>query len=311
MKSHLAEYFSTVRRNKGIGLAQLAKMIGYKNVSKGSRRIDQFERWSVIHEDLLRKLAAALDIDNQTVARLIEQDRQRYVREWNEWVNTPIRPTIVLGHIGGIGWTEPLPEGITREAAEEYTATVAKEKNKPILLVMSRRLSIQFDRNGNRTSVNETKPGEVNVPYLVFGRRKAIFNFGTGKMQVLNEPQKPGPEKVVTDFGGVQVRSNFEVVEEEPGQVTFSVEGLVFEPSDTETDAPNILVGLRMVMEAHEDAVVDEDKITELRDRLNVDEIAKVWSCSTDPFKKIPAMLGEIEDQLLARGIIQGPKQYQ
>jgi hypothetical protein len=34
----------------------------------------------------------------------------------------------------------------------------------------------------------------------------------------------------VTDFGGgVRMRSTFEVVEEEPGQVTFQVEGPMFE----------------------------------------------------------------------------------
>ena len=76
MKSHLAEYFSTIRRRKGIGLAQLARMIGYQNISKGSRRIDQFEKFGQIHEDLLAKLAAALEIDGHTVARLIEEDRQ-------------------------------------------------------------------------------------------------------------------------------------------------------------------------------------------------------------------------------------------
>ena len=76
MKSHLAEYFSTIRRNKGITLAQLARMIGYQNVNKGYRRIDKFEKFGQVHEDLLAKLAAALEIDDQTVSRLIEEDRQ-------------------------------------------------------------------------------------------------------------------------------------------------------------------------------------------------------------------------------------------
>ena len=51
-------------------------MIGYQNVSKGTRRIDKFEKFGQIHEDLLAKLAAALEIDDHTVARLIEEDRQ-------------------------------------------------------------------------------------------------------------------------------------------------------------------------------------------------------------------------------------------
>ncbi len=75
MKSNLAEYFSTIRRRQGIGLGQLARMVGYRNVGKGASRIDKFEKYGQIHEDLLIKLAAALGIDHQTVARLIEEDR--------------------------------------------------------------------------------------------------------------------------------------------------------------------------------------------------------------------------------------------
>lgn len=232
MKSHLAQYFSMVRRNQGISLAQLARYCGYRNVSKGSRRIDQFEKFGQIHEDLLVKLAAALGINQETIARLVEEDRREYLAEWEQWVNTPIKPSVILGHIGGFSWSEPLPENVAREAAEEYAATVAKEKGRPICLVLSRRVSIWFDAEGNRTSVQEAKPGDINVPYLRFGRRKATFDLGTGKAQILNEPQKPGPEEVVSDFGGIRMRSSFEAVEEEPGQMTINIEGPIFEVDD-------------------------------------------------------------------------------
>ncbi len=140
MQSELARHFSSVRRNKGIRLGQLARMVGYRNVSKGANRIDRFEQWSRIHEDLLLKLAAALGIDHQTVARLIEEDRRRYLDDWEQWVNTPIRPSIILGHIGGFCWGEPIPEGLTKAAAEEYAASIAKQKKNPILLIVSRKL---------------------------------------------------------------------------------------------------------------------------------------------------------------------------
>lgn len=215
MKSHLAKYFAMIRRHQGIGLGQLARYCGYRNVSKGSRRIDQFEKLGQIHEDLLVKLAVALGIDDQTVAYLIEEDRREYLDKWEQWVNTPIKPSIILGHVGGFCWSEPLPENIAQETAERYAATVAKKMDRPISLILSRRLSVHFDREGNRTSVVEAKPGDINVPYVRFGCRKVSIDLGTGKMQVLNEPQKPGPHEVVTDFGGVRMRSTFEVVEEE------------------------------------------------------------------------------------------------
>ena len=243
MQSELSRYFSTIRRRKGIRLGELARMIGYKNVSKGASQIDKFEKWNNIHEDLLMKLAAALGIDGQTVAQLIEEDRERYVREWMVWADTPVRPSLIFGHVGGFSWGETLPEGTTREAAERYAADIAKEKDRPILLVFSRRLSIDFDREGNRVSVNESKPGDINVPYLRFGRRKAMFNFGTGTMKVINEPQKPGPEphrqEVVTDFGGVRLRSSFTIAEDQPGQATVNIDGLSFEFDDDDDEPPD------------------------------------------------------------------------
>lgn len=51
-------------------------------------------------------------------------------------------------------------------------------------------------------------------------------------MQVLNEPQQPGPEEVITDFGGVRLRSNFEITEEQPGELTVHIDGPVFEFDD-------------------------------------------------------------------------------
>ena len=190
MQSELARHFSSVRSSKGIRLGQLARMIGYKDAGKGASRIDRFEKWNRIHEDLLVKLADVLGIDSQTVARLIAEDRRKYLEDWERWVNTPIRPSIILGHIGGFCWGEPVPKGLTRKAAEEYAAKTAKETRRRILLVLSRRLSIWFDPEGNRTEV-EAKPGDTALPYVRFGSRKFNFIFGTG-IQALNEPQMPG-----------------------------------------------------------------------------------------------------------------------
>lgn len=240
MKSLLAEHFQQIRLQKGIRLGPLARLCGYKNLSKGSRRISTFTTSGEVHTELLVKLAAVLGIDSQTVARLIEQDRQRYMQEWNEWADTPIPPMLILGHVGGFGWTEPVPGGMSRDEAEQYAAGTAREMDRPIVLVLSRRLSIWFDGHGNRTSVKEAKPGET--PYLRFGRgRKVNIDLGIRTMKPVDEPQEPGPEEVVTDFGnGVRLRSSFEITQEEPGQVSISIEGPFFEfddlPDDPDTE---------------------------------------------------------------------------
>jgi hypothetical protein len=40
---HLAEHFKRRRQEMGLSMAQLARTVGYRNVSKGVRRIAAFE----------------------------------------------------------------------------------------------------------------------------------------------------------------------------------------------------------------------------------------------------------------------------
>ena len=49
-----------------------------------------------------------------------------------------------------------------------------------------------FDEEGSRTTVTQATPGDISVPYLKMGSRKFTFNLGSGSIQVLNDPQKPG-----------------------------------------------------------------------------------------------------------------------
>ena len=86
--THLAEYFQKRRLDKGLGLGQVARMVGYKNLAKGRRRIETFEACGDIAADLLARLAAALDVDQATLDHLAQED----LREWAAWANEPIRP---------------------------------------------------------------------------------------------------------------------------------------------------------------------------------------------------------------------------
>ena len=59
--THMAQYFQKKRGEMHLSLAQLARMVGYANVSKGYRRIDLFERTGQCHPILFAKLSAALN----------------------------------------------------------------------------------------------------------------------------------------------------------------------------------------------------------------------------------------------------------
>ena len=181
MQSQLARHFRQARLGKSLTAGQLAGLCGYQNISKGANRIKTFEDSGNVREELLCKLAAALGIEQARVASLIEQDRQRYLQEWTAWADTPIHPSLIFGHVGGFCWGQTLPAGMPQDAAEEHAAKVAREMERKILLVFSRRLSIWFDRDGNYTSVIEATSDTV-VPYLQMGSRKFTFDLAAGEL---------------------------------------------------------------------------------------------------------------------------------
>jgi len=44
MRSELADCFQQRRKEQGLGLAKLARMVGYQNITKGSNKIGKFEQ---------------------------------------------------------------------------------------------------------------------------------------------------------------------------------------------------------------------------------------------------------------------------
>jgi transcriptional regulator with XRE-family HTH domain len=89
----LSSHFKSQRLASDLSPCDLAKLVGYKNVAKGANRIVQFEREGIIKEDLLIKIAEALEIDWAMVEELADEDRRQQVEEWNEWADTPVSPS--------------------------------------------------------------------------------------------------------------------------------------------------------------------------------------------------------------------------
>lgn len=71
MLKHLADHFRAARLAKGLTLEALARQTGYGRVKKTARRIARFERDGGITEELLARIADALDIDLPTIEGLL------------------------------------------------------------------------------------------------------------------------------------------------------------------------------------------------------------------------------------------------
>lgn len=182
MPSKLGEHFRTERERKGLTLGQLARLAGYRNASKGARRISVFEREGMVKEDLLVKLAEALKIDWLTVLDLEEQDRRAYLAEWERWASETVPMVLVARLIPAVYKQVPLPpEVTTQEAAESFAREFAMEHAWRCCLVVSRRLSVWIGKDGEIEARTEAKPGQPNMPGMTLKGSRRPFLFGAGE----------------------------------------------------------------------------------------------------------------------------------
>lgn len=167
-----ADAFEKRRREKGISLGVLARRCGYQNTSRGSNRVKNFFETGRIHQELFGKLAEALGIDQDEIERLREGDH----REFERWLDIPIRPYLVVRIMAAVYCPKAIPdEVVTEDELKRYAARVAVDKRMRVALVVSRRLTIYFDKDGKETGYCEPIPGEPNVPYSTMRGRKVEF----------------------------------------------------------------------------------------------------------------------------------------
>jgi transcriptional regulator with XRE-family HTH domain len=178
MTNHLGTYFRERRQQRGLSLGQLARLLGCRNVSKGSNRIARL-RQGAVKEGLLLHLAEALGIDLPTVEGLLEQDHQERLRGWEEWVSQPVPMRLIVRYLPAVYGRVALPEGATTpEEAEQFACDYARRPGRRVCLAVSRRLSVWINKDGRVAARTEATPDGPNVPYMGFKRSAKKFLFG-------------------------------------------------------------------------------------------------------------------------------------
>ena len=74
--TNLGSFIRAERVGRGLTLGQLARLVGYRNLNKGARRLACLEHTGTATPVLLVNVAEALALDWTTVERLAEEDRQ-------------------------------------------------------------------------------------------------------------------------------------------------------------------------------------------------------------------------------------------
>lgn len=171
--SHLGDYFHCERKCRMLTLAQVARLVGYRNINKGVRRLLLFEQKGFIKTDLLVKVAEALHMDWQIIEELADDDRQERLRAWEAWANEPVPMRMVVRLAAAVYRNQEIPPEITtQEQAETWACDFAAKNQKQVCLVVSRRLSVWIDQYGTITARTEAEPDELNEPYMQIGNKQ-------------------------------------------------------------------------------------------------------------------------------------------
>ncbi len=183
--SHLSNLFRRRRMERGLRPGQLARLLGYKNITKGANRIQSFENGGKARPDLLGNLAKALEISPEEIQGAIVED----YRNWLAWADEPIRPHVVVRLLAAVYQRVELPdEALDPEAAEAFAARLARERRMRTWLVLSRRASIQFDKAGRRLGRMEATPEMSCEPHAVIGGRRVQFDLGGVGLRLIDDP---------------------------------------------------------------------------------------------------------------------------
>ena len=157
------DYLAAQRRSKRLSPQQLAAAVGYTNLAKGANRILALERDAAAAGPLLDNVIAVLGLDPEHVRALADDDRCLFADAWQGWVDEPAEPELRFRPIAALWCRAPLPGGVSREEAVQFSSGAAVTRGFTYVLVWSRKEEIWCYPNGT-TFVKMMKAGEVAGP---------------------------------------------------------------------------------------------------------------------------------------------------
>jgi hypothetical protein len=158
--SELGKLFRQRREAAELKVGELALLAGYQNVSNGGVQIHALEKYGHSHPDLLKKLAAILEIREDEYQPLVREEKMKRLRAWVKWLNEPIKPSCFVIHRKWVAERYDLPEWIaTQEQAEAFVSDLAREKHLRCYLHWSRQGGeLFFAADGSLESICELAP---------------------------------------------------------------------------------------------------------------------------------------------------------
>ncbi|MBN9519773.1 helix-turn-helix domain-containing protein [bacterium] len=179
MTNYVGEWFSGIRGERGWSLAEVARRLGYTNISKCANKVLRLEREGVADDHFVRRLAAVLGISDGVVAYLCRADRLAYERAWREWADQPVPVRVVVRAVPGFMVELAVTVDVTRpEEVVAFGRAYAARHHKKVFVVLSRRRTVGITESGEIDGTFEATPESDPCPGMSVGRVKFLFRLG-------------------------------------------------------------------------------------------------------------------------------------
>jgi transcriptional regulator with XRE-family HTH domain len=177
MISELGRYCQDARLAHGWSLGDMARALGYQNINKGSRRVQQLES-GVVDSQFLLKVISIFGLAIAEVQRRIDEDTRREREEFNKWADSPTEIEVLVDVMSGIMARRSLEGARTQSEMFEQARKVSREfGDRRTYLVVSHRLTFVF-RNGEVVGWKEAKPNASTLPVTIIGGKTCQITLG-------------------------------------------------------------------------------------------------------------------------------------
>ncbi len=178
MVNNLSQYVKEQRQARNLNRAELAKLMGYSNVTKGMNRITALENGQDLHPEILEKIIKALNLDRKKVETLLQSEKQEYEKAFEEWADTPVPMKLIVRYMAAFYISRELPLQITTaDQAEEYACNFAREHRLMACLALSRRQALWINREGEVYYRATATPYNFIIPFIKLKNSKQKFLF--------------------------------------------------------------------------------------------------------------------------------------
>lgn len=158
--SFLSKILRDYREKKNLRRSDVAQGIGYKNVNKGIRKIEEVENYtgcynSGVRMELSRKIALFLNVPDRVFDWALDEDARLLANDYCRDYSSLFSDSFMLVRFAPAWYVKKEVLGKTDIEREEYVKVYAKEHSLYVCLVLKNGNCIYIDKKGEAYSIVE------------------------------------------------------------------------------------------------------------------------------------------------------------